>query len=317
MHKLWIEYKDSRLSGILGPGADIALAPLAAPEIKRRVLIAHLAERYRHAVQRYAGFPLGRLAFHRWMHNKAGKHHVESFGLPRHIVEEVLGDAALTLHVDPRKLIRITAHAPRSVEKRPSSLAFIWNGTWDQRREDLRFGSRYKLIRDLDKNRDQLECTERFQELMALIESGKPRRSHQQGVCLNTPEKIHAYLNIYIGFLDDMATNGFDPTRGKDPLGVAISSEGRILKINRGLHRLAMAQHIGLPSIPVRVRAVHRLWWDRVTEGSTGAAALEKVCLALPQCLPEESPGLFDDVPEQSLLDDFWPAPLPPSQSCS
>src|SRR3546814_17284622 len=75
---------------------------------------------------------------------------------------------------------------------------------------------------------------------------------------LNTPEKIRDYLRVYIGFLDDMALNGFDPSRGKDPLGVAIKRKGRILKINRGLHRLAMALRLGLLSIPVRVRCVHR-----------------------------------------------------------
>src|SRR3546814_10500318 len=82
----------------------------------------------------------------------------------------------------------------------------------------------------------------RFQKLMARIERGEPWASHQQGVLLNTPEKIRDYLRVYIGFLDDMALNGFDPSRGKDPLGVAIKRKGRILKINRGLHRLAMAQ---------------------------------------------------------------------------
>src|SRR3546814_11489335 len=62
----------------------------------------------------------------------------------------------------------------------------------------------------------------RFQKLMARIERGEPWASHQQGVLLNTPEKIRDYLRVYIGFLDDMALNGFDPSRGKDPLGAAI-----------------------------------------------------------------------------------------------
>src|SRR3546814_17953169 len=80
------------------------------------------------------------------MQERPGSRHIEEFGLPRHTMDEALGDSGLTLHVDPRKLIRIVAHAPRHVEKRPSSLAFIWEGSWDLRREDLRVGSRYKLI---------------------------------------------------------------------------------------------------------------------------------------------------------------------------
>lgn len=305
MQKFYEEYNTQRASGILGPGADEAFAPLAAPKIKHRVLIAHLSERCRKALQRYVAFPLARALFRRWMQAKAGSRYIEAFGLPRHIVDEALSDDALTLHVDPRKLIRIAVHAPANVEKRPSSLAFIWDGSWDQRREDLRVGSRYNLISELDDNRNQLERTVRYKKLMARIERGEPWASHRQGVVLDTPEKIVHYLRIYLGFLDDMAAKGFDQSRGKDPLGVAISREGRILKINRGLHRLAMAQRIGLKSIPVRVCHVHRLWWDRVTQGATGEIALGKMRLALRQCVPEESPGPLDDKAAETLPDDF------------
>ncbi|NLC36884.1 MAG: hypothetical protein GX772_10655 [Alcaligenaceae bacterium] len=303
--------------GLLGPGADPAFASLADPGIRRRVLMAHLVTHSKQSVQRYVGRPLGRVLLRRWMRDKAASAYVESFGLPRHIVEEILGDEALTLHVDPRKLIRIAVHAPRHVEKRPSSLAFIWEGSWDQRREDLRVGTRYQLIRELDANRHQLERTERFQQLQARIDEGRPWASHQLGVLLDTPEKIRAYLQVYIDFLDDMAANGFDPGRGKDPIGVAISREGTILKVNRGLHRLAMAQHLGLPTVPVQVRHVHRLWWNTVTEGATGEAALRKMQQALQRCEPEEQPGPLDEDPEISLPDDFWPLPRTPMENRS
>src|SRR3546814_11277236 len=117
---------------MLGPGADEALTPLASPEIRQRVLLAHLTEQYRRAIQRNIGLPLGRALFRRWMQERPGSRHIEEFGLPRHTMDEALGDSGLTLHVDPRKLIRIVAHAPRHVEKLPSSLAFIWEGSWDQ-----------------------------------------------------------------------------------------------------------------------------------------------------------------------------------------
>src|SRR3546814_17790413 len=109
------------------------------------------------------------------MQERPGSRHIEEFGLPRHTMDEALGDSGLTLHVDPRKLIRIVAHAPRHVEKRPSSLAFIWEGSWDLRREDLRVGSRYKPISELDQNRDHLERTMRFQKLM-------PRKQEEPSV---------------------------------------------------------------------------------------------------------------------------------------
>lgn len=298
--------------GVLGPGADSAFRPLADSRIRRRVLVAHLVDHSRQSVQRHIGRPLGRVLMRRWMRDRIESQYVESFGLPRHIVEEVLGAEALTLHVDPRKLIRIAVHAPRHVEKRPSSMAFIWEGTWDQRREDLRLGTRYRLISELDENRGQLERTARFQYLMGRIEQGRPWGSHQVGVLLDTPQKIRDYLQVYIDFLDDMAVNGFDPARGKDPIGVAITRDGTIIKVNRGLHRLAMAQRLGLPWIPVQVRHVHRLWWNEVTQGARGAAALERFQQALQQCVPEEFPGPLDEDPEADLPMDFWPQPRVP-----
>jgi len=294
--------------GILGPGADQAFRELAAPEIRQRVRLAHWVTKGRDAVQEYIGRPFGRVMLRRWLQDKSLSRQVEAFGLPRHIVDEVLGDDALTLHVDPRKLIRIAVYASRHLEKRPSSMAFIWDGTWDLRREDLRVGTRYQLISDIDENRDHLERTERYKELMECIERGEPWSSHQLGVLLDTPERIVDYLRVYVDFLDDMAANGFDPDRGKDPIGVAISRNGTILKVNRGLHRLAMAQRLGLPSIPVRVRHVHRLWWNEVTAGTSGETALKKMQAALQHCVPEEEPGPLDEDPEIDFSDNFWPA---------
>lgn len=295
--------------GVLGPGADEAFEGLVAPEIRRRVLLAHWVARSRDRAQQYLGFPIGRMMLQRWMQSKAGSRRIEAFGLPRHIVHETLGRKALTLQLEPRALIRMAIHAPRKQEKRPSSLAFIWEGSWDLRREDLRVGTRYALISDLDENRHQLEKTARFKKLMRRIEQGRPWESYQQGVLLDTPEKIIEYLRIYLGFLDEMASHGFDASRGKDALGVVVSREGRILKINRGLHRLAMAQRLGLPSVPVQVRHVHRYWWDRVTAGATGELALHRLVQALQHCVPETEPGPLDEDPDIGLTEAFWPAP--------
>ena len=298
-----------RRNGLLGPGADPAFEPLTDRRIRARVRVAHWVYDGNRAIQEYLGRPIGRMVMRRWLQNARDSRHIAALGLPRHIVTELLGDAGLTLHVDPRRLIRIVAHAPRDVEKRPSSLAFIWDGNWDLRREDLRTGSRYRLISELDDFRDRLHESSSYRKLVARMESGRPWTSHQLGVVLDTPEKILDYLRVYLDFLDDMAINGFDASKGKDPLGVAISRDGKILKVNRGLHRLAMAQRIGLPVVPVRVLHVHRLWWEAVVQDATGMTALRRVTEALQSCEPEQGPGPLDEEPELALPPDFWPAP--------
>ncbi|MGB6103145.1 MAG: hypothetical protein WBF88_04770 [Pusillimonas sp.] len=291
----------------MGPETDKALAQFGSPAIRRRVVLAHLTAAVRTRAQRYLGMPVGNVLLRRWLHDKPGARLIERAGLPRHNLEAFLGAQALTLHIDPRSLIRNVDSLPRKDEKRPSSMAFIWDGRWDLRRNDLRVGTRYRFISDIDENRAQLERVEQFQELVACIDRGEPWSSHQQGILLDTPDKIKNYLRVYIDYLDDMAARGYIASVTRDDLGVAISREGRILKINRGLHRLAMAQRVGLPRIPVRVRAVHRLWWEQVTRGASGELALERMCEALQACVAEQAPGPLDEAPSTFSSDGFWP----------
>ncbi|WP_164999525.1 hypothetical protein [Salinicola tamaricis] len=249
--------------------------------------------------------PLETALFSYWQRGWPGGDLVARRGLPRRVVDARLG-AALVVEIDPRQLIRDRNAAGVGGKKNPSS-AFIWDGDWDRSRGDLRFGSRYRFISDLDENRDDLTRTERFRQYRSRLAAGNPWRSRSQGLVLDSEEKILAYLHTYLGYLDHMATHGFDASLGKDELGVAVTRDGTLLKINRGLHRLAMAQRLGLPSIPVLVRAVHRQWWERVVQGARGERALARVAAALPGCLPAREPGDLD--PTRGEEPFSWPAP--------
>lgn len=296
--------------GRLGPGADHALASLTSPKMDGAVRKAHLAHAVKCWTQRKITLPFERYLLSRWRHQRPGAARILDWGLPRHAMLEALGDA-LTVHVDPRQLIRIVGW--RNTPKRPSSSAFIWRGDWDLQREDLRRGPRYCFISELDEHRHDLTRTEAYQRFMHCLESGTPWQSHQQGVLLDSPERIQRYLEVYIDFLDEMATHGFNQGKGKDRLGVAVSRDGTLLKINRGLHRLAMAQRIGLPSIPVQIQCVHEAWWNDVTRGAQGEAALAHVREALPLCRPETMPGPNDVETQRPWHDTDWPAPRTPS----
>lgn len=274
------------------PAGDPAFAPLEDPRMYWPVQRARLSKIVREGAQSL-GVPveLGLLGL--WKHELPGAAWVERIGLPRRAVELTLGDK-LILHVNPNDLIRATHWQGWPHKYRPTSSAFIWDGEWDLRRGDLRVSSRARFIADIDAHRGDLAQSEAFATYMARLKAGKPWKSHQQGILLDSEARILTFLRVYLSFMDDMAVRGFDATRGKDMLGVAVTREGRILKINRGLHRLAMAQHLGLPSVPVMVKAVHREWWERVTEEARGKQALQRLCDVLPDCLPESEPGRLD-----------------------
>lgn len=287
------------------PGGDPAFAPLADSRMYWPVQRARLQWAVRDAFQSFVSIPLERLLFGAWTHGLPCAAQVERRGLSRRVVERELG-SDLVVQVNPRQLIRST-HWRVPKHRRPSPTAFIWDGRWDLRRGDLRQGSRYRFISDLDVHRQDLSGSEAFRYYKAQLDAGKPWRSHQKGVLLDSEARILAYLGVYLSFMDDMAVRGFDAWRGKDALGVAVTREGRLLKINRGLHRLAMAQRVGLDSVPVAVKAVHREWWDKVTAGTVGRAALQRVIEALTTCEPETDPGALD--PLDSPDDFTWPSP--------
>ncbi|WP_148255529.1 hypothetical protein [Aidingimonas lacisalsi] len=249
--------------------------------------------------------PLEKLLLWAWEHLLPGSRWIEKAGLPRRAVEQRLG-TDLLIHVDPRQLIRGKGWQGVPAQCRPSSSAFIWDGDWDLRRGDLRHGSRYRLISDLASHRKNLRESEQYKVLKLRLDDGVPFASHQQGILLDSEERILNYLQVYLSFLDDMAVRGFDSARGKDWLGVAVSREGRLLKINRGLHRLAMAQWLGLPSVPVRVMAVHHEWWQQVVGNAKGHEAWQRLARALSHCKAETRPGELDPI---AWPDDFeWPA---------
>jgi hypothetical protein len=292
------------------PAGDPAFASLYDDSLRWRVLRA----RWQVAARDDCLAPIaGRLEAYLllcWQRRAPGAGWLEKKGLPRRALERRLEDE-LVLHVDPRRLIRSTDWRGYRHSLRPASSVFIWDGEWDLYRGDLRFGSRYRFISDLDDHRHHLASSESFAHYAKYLKAGKPWSSHQQGVLLNSEERILAYLRAYLGFLDGMAAEGFDDARGKDDLGVAVSRDGRLLKINRGLHRLAMAQRLGLPTVPVWVKAVHREWWQRVVGEAKGQLALEKVSAALKHCVPETRPGKRDPA-ERSEVAFTWPGSRSP-----
>lgn len=267
------------------PAGDPAFAPLEDPRMYWPVQRARLSKTVREGAQSL-GVPVECGLLRLWQYNLPGAAWVEHIGLPRRAVELTLGDQ-LILHVNPNDLVRATHWQGWPHKYRPNSSAFIWDGEWDLRRGDLRQGSRARFIADIDAHRDDLSQSEAFAKYMARLKAGKPWSSHQQGILLDSEARILTFLRVYLSFMDDMAVRGFDSTRGKDMLGVAVTRQGRLLKINRGLHRLAMAQHIGLPSVPVLVKAVHRDWWERVTQGARGNHALALMKENLADCTPE------------------------------
>ncbi len=142
------------------------------------------------------------------------------------------------------------------------------------------------FIADIWYHRRRLEQSHSYHRLAERLARGKPIVSHSDGVMLDRPERILAYLRRYHRYMESIACFGFDDQLSKDPMGVAVDRHGQLIKLNKGLHRLAMSQVIGVPSIRVRVRAIHRQWWCHTAGEARGQQALDRVLATLPSCRP-------------------------------
>lgn len=291
---------------LIGPKADPDFAAIASPSIRWRVRLAHAVHRLQQGAQNMLGKPISKLLLSLWMRNWPGAAWVERRGLPRHHLASLLGEQALILHLDPRRVIQFAMHPP-GTRRKPPSWAFLHDGDWDLCRVDLRADYALDFVRDLVTHRHALHKTARYREYMQAIQAGRPYRSHQEGFVLDTREQVLGWLNIYLGFLDRMAEHGYDEHRAKDYPGIAITREGKIVKVRRGAHRLAMAQWLGLPQLPMQIHYVHRLWWEKVTDGHRGEAALARIRQALAQAQPETQPGPLTTQAPLSDADKTWP----------
>ncbi|WP_052507116.1 hypothetical protein [Desulfonatronovibrio magnus] len=210
-----------------------------------------------------------------WQYNHPFGSMVQNAGLSRRSIEQRFARQIRLLV--PVCLLTDLVKFDSKYERRRLANRFIWDGDWDESIVDFTRSFRYRFMADIWQHRDDLTKSTRYKELVSLIAEGRPYRSYHKGVYLDTEQKVVRFLEIYLAFMYQLQKNGYDDNLAPDPIGVAVDRNGRLVKINKGLHRLAMAMQVGLASIPVCVRAVHRIWWERHTRNVAGEEAVENV----------------------------------------
>ncbi len=263
----------------LTPQGEEVNPQLYHPSLRRSMLRSRYTYLTREAIASVVVRPIETFLFRHWLKDGKLAPYIETFGLPRRSVFEHLGNK-LDVQINPRELTQhvsmVHSFESKAMGKRARS-QFIWKGDWDINTFDFKSIDRYQFIEDIWLNRNDVSSSNAYIHLLKQLQDGKPFRSHHKGVLLDSPEKIIVYLEQYLGYMKNMKENGFDASLGKERLGVAIGRHGQLLKINRGLHRLAMAQVLGVENIKVRVNAVHFFWWQAIVNHQRGSLALKKI----------------------------------------
>ncbi|MBA2779004.1 RNA polymerase sigma factor [Billgrantia kenyensis] len=266
------------------PTGERVYPPLFDSSLRLRMWRSRAAFQLKESFKRRLGRPIEDALFERWLDDRSGSAWLEHQGLPRRSVEAYFGDK-LNLEIDPASLTRgldFPASFPDRRLRRKVSNIFLWTGDWDLATPHLAETQRQRFIRDIWAHRLDLTASEGYAQLTKALAQGAPLRSHHQGVLLNSEDRILTFLEQYRLYMEDMHCFGFKPALGKDSLGVVIDRHGDMIKSNKGLHRIAMAQAIGLRRISVRVRAVHQTWWEQHKVNARGRQAIEGMLTALP-----------------------------------
>jgi hypothetical protein len=120
-------------------------------------------------------------------------------------------------------------------------------------------------------------ATRTFRRMIRAIRRNRPFRRYR--VPLDSEEKVHAYFRYFLALTESIRTHGFreqnrlaalTPYPGFDVrgafafrqrnIGVAIGADGGLLRFLGGRHRLAIAQALEVPAVPVELRLVHLDW---------------------------------------------------------
>lgn len=209
------------------------------------------------------------LADPRCTHNVAPEHAVWYFG------------SAVHLQVDPGRLtLRLADYVRGPHGIRWTGTSFLDAADWSDVILPVTSAPVHREMVELIAAGPEFRDGRAYQRLVRAVEAG--RLIKRNGLQLKSIGDVEAYFRYCRDLIKSMRKRGvvrhtdyggFHRLRIKHrntrspaldaaerDIGIAISEEGQLLRHLGGKHRTAIAQALGLPSIPVEVRLVHVRW---------------------------------------------------------
>ncbi len=181
---------------------------------------------------------------------------------------------------------------------------FVGGGDWSPLLDPVEDSSICREARELHEAGMDRHATHVYRRYLERARAGRPVRRNK--VPLATDAAVDAYFDRFVGLFESVRRHGILrretlsradeealggigrelPMRRlwsewvEKEIGVAISAHGELIKLPGGQHRTAIARVLGLATIPVQVRLVHRDWWRR-TIAETGLPAVPALSAAL------------------------------------
>lgn len=160
---------------------------------------------------------------------------------------------------------------------------FLGAGNWTPLLRNVWSSSTYKEVAEIVRADLDYKATGAYRA--ALERAGGPKPVSRNFVALSSPDLVESYFRQTAELCRSIRDRGFlrraeqgrrigDTLKnprvrlpwvelGESEVGIAIGAGGEIYRFASGKHRTAVAQALGLASIPVEIRMVHATWLER------------------------------------------------------
>lgn len=188
--------------------------------------------------------------------------------------------SALIVDVDPNRLrLQLRSRVRGSAGPVRLTPQFLDGSDWTAELDPIPEQNTAREMAELVRFGADFRAMPTYAALVAQAEAGKP--ADKNGVVLATEPLIIAYFEHYLRLVDIIRDKGVlkradlppslkqeadSPVRaaGREnserDAGAAITADGELVRFESGRHRTAIAQALGLRSMPVEVRLVHIDW---------------------------------------------------------
>lgn len=155
-------------------------------------------------------------------------------------------------------------------------------GDWDIEAQPFRQMPTYAFLADLQACAFDYRRTAYYQQLLGELRAGRVRA--YKALQLDSEEALERLFQGYVQVFRSMSADGYRPEKAVDAICVMVGRDGRLIKEEKGRHRLAIAQLVGVPKVPVLIRHIHPGWLASLGEDAArpSAAAVRRALQALP-----------------------------------
>lgn len=150
----------------------------------------------------------------------------------------------------------------------------IISGNWDRNVVPIEQHPKFRAVKERYTKKKSWEDTGIYDHLMMKINS----RGRAEG-CHSLVELKERYESVDILY-ESMRNEGYQSSKvGSffDHICVHIGRDGELIFAGGGTHRLAIAQVLGLPEVPVRVVVRHKKWQDTRDKHCQSGDGVEKL----------------------------------------